>query len=196
MFRALRLAELWDQAGARRADRVVVRVEAKPSEVNPEGYPRAMRAVLDLPARGEMPPVRLTLYAKERPSGDLMLGYPQGGWGDLLVGAKGSLYSDCPWNTRYVLLPEATYDNFRGGPPESLPRAQGHHREWVEACKGRGKTLSGFETGGPLTELMQLANLATLVEGPVEYDIVSGRVLNSDRANRLLHRDYRPGWMI
>ena len=64
------------------------------------------------------------------------------------------------------------------------------------ACKCNGRTFSGIEQGGPLAELMQLANLATLVEGPFDYDTVSGRVLNSERADRLLHREYRSGWTL
>jgi predicted dehydrogenase len=196
MFRALRLEQLWNFPDGKEPQKVVLRVEAKPSEVDEEGYPRSLRANLELPARGDLPAVRLILYAKEKPSEELMLGYPRGGWGDLLVGSKGSLYSECPWNTRYTLLPEDKFEKFKGGPPETLPRASGHHREWVEACKGKGKTFSGFDIGGPLTELMQLANLATLVEGPVEYDTVSGRILNSDRANQLLHREYRRGWLL
>jgi predicted dehydrogenase len=196
MFRALRLEQLWNFSGRTKPAKVVIRVEAKPSEVDAEGYPRSMRAVLDLPTRGDLPPVRLNLYAKERPAEALMLGYPQAGWGDLLVGSKGSIYSDCPWNTRYVLLPENRFDNFHGDPPETLPRANGHHREWVDACKGRNKTFSPFEMGGPLTEIMQLANLATRVEGPLEYDTVSGRMLNSARADALLHREYRKGWTL
>ena len=77
-----------------------------------------------------------------------------------------------------------------------LPRSKGHHREWVEACQGNGTAFSGFDIGGPLTELMQLTNLATLVEGPVEYDTISGRILNSERADQLLHREYRKGWKL
>jgi hypothetical protein len=50
--------------------------------------------------------------------------------------------------------------------------------------------------GGPLTELMQLINLATLVEGPVEYDAVSGKVLNSKPVEQLVHREYRKGWVL
>jgi hypothetical protein len=44
--------------------------------------------------------------------------------------------------------------------------------------------------------LLQLANLAGLVEGPLEYDLVSGRILNSPRADALLHREYRSGWAL
>lgn len=196
MFRALKLHELWNFPAGQRPERVVIRLEAKPSEVNLEGYPQASRTEIELPARGGMPPVKLTLYAKERPPEAVMLGFPMSGWGDLLVGSLGTIYSECPWNTRFNLLPEARFDGFKGGPPETLPRSPGHHKEWVEACQGKGKTFSGFEIGGPLTELMQLANLATLVPGPVEYDTVSGRVLNSAIADELLHRPYREPWKL
>jgi predicted dehydrogenase len=195
MFRALKLDQLWNFEGAK-PDRVVIRIQAFPSEVDEEGYPRSSRTEISLPARGSLPPVKLTLYAKEKPSEVLLLGYPPSNWGDLLVGSKGSLLSECPWNTRYILLPEEKFGNYRGGPPETLPRSKGHHCEWVEACQGIGKTFSGFEMGGPLTELMQLANLATMVEGPLDYDTITGRIVNSPKADALVHRPYRPGWSL
>lgn len=196
MFRALHLERLWQKDLNPGARKIVIRIEAWPSEVDVEGYPSSLKVLMELPARGDLPPVKLTFYAKEKPSKELMLGYPQGGWGDLLVGSKGSLYSDNPWNAHYVLLPEKHFENFEGGPPETLPRVQSHQWEWIEACKGNGKTFSGFEMGGPLTELAQLANLASLVEGPIEYDTLSGRILNSKAASALLHRKYRKGWSL
>jgi hypothetical protein len=196
MFRALRLEKLWTPPPGVKAKRNIIRVETKPSEMDLEGYPSSMVAVVDLPARGELPPVKLTLYAKEKPSEELLLGHPRGGWGDLLVGSKGSIYSDCPWNTRFILLPKEKFQSIKAGPPQTLPPSRGHHREWVDACKSNGKTFSGFEIGGPLTELMQLVNLATLVEGPVEYDALSGKVLNSKAACALLDRPYRKGWEL
>jgi len=126
----------------------------------------------------------------------LLLGHPRGGWGDLLVGSKGSIYSDCPWNTRFALLPKEKFQSIKGGPPQTLPPSDGHHREWVEASKGNGKTFSSFEIGGPLTELMQLVNLASLIEGPVEYDPIIGKVLSPDTASVLAHRQYRKGWVL
>jgi len=95
-----------------------------------------------------------------------------------------------------MLLPENRFEDFKGGPPESLPRVKSHQGEWIEACKGNGKTFSSFDMGGPLTELAQLANLATLVEGPIEYDTLSGKILNSKPASNLLHRKYRKGWSL
>jgi hypothetical protein len=96
----------------------------------------------------------------------------------------------------YVLLPESKFDGFKGGPAESLPRVKSQQWEWIEACKGNGKTFSSFDIGGPLTELAQLANLSTLVEGPIEYDTLSGTILNSTPASNLLHRKYRKGWKL
>jgi len=95
-----------------------------------------------------------------------------------------------------VLLPKERFQSIKAGPPQTLLPSTGHHREWVNACKGNGKTFSGFEIGGPLTELMQLVNLATLVEGPFEYDALSGKVLNSKATSALLHRQYRKGWVL
>ena len=196
MFRALRLEQLWNPPAGVKVKRNVLRVEAKPSEVDQEGYPTSLVAMVELPARGELPPVKLTFYTKDKPAEELLLGHPRGGWGDLLVGSKGSIYSDCPWNTRFVLLPKLEFQGIKGGPPQTLPVSIGHHREWVEACKGNGRTFSSFEIGGPLTELIQLVNLATLVEGPIEYDALSGKVLNSKPASALLQTTYRKGWVL
>lgn len=196
MFRALHLEQLWNPPAGAKPGRNILQVQAYPSEVDQEGYPTSLRAVVDLPARGAMPPVKLTIWAKEKPSEDLLLGFPRGGWGDLLVGSKGSIYSDDPWNTRYALLPENKFENFKDGPAETIPRVNSHHREWVDACKGSGQTFSSFAMGGPLTELMQLVNLATLVAGPIEFDTLSGRILNSEAASQLLHRSYRAGWHL
>jgi hypothetical protein len=66
----------------------------------------------------------------------------------------------------------------------------------VDACLGKGQTFSPFTIGGPLTELLQLANLATLVEGTLEYEVATGRIRNDPQANELTHRVYRPGWTL
>jgi predicted dehydrogenase len=196
MFRALHLEKLWTAPPGQTPQKTSLRVQAFPSEVDQEGYPSSLRAIVEVPERDSLPPVKLTIWAKEKPSEELLLGYPRGGWGDLVVGSKGSIYSDDPWNQRYVVLPESRFENFKGGPPETLPRIGSHHKEWVDACKGNGQTFSSFAIGGPLTELMQLVNLATLVPGPIEYDTLAGRILNSPAAAELLHRPYRAGWSI
>jgi len=93
-------------------------------------------------------------------------------------------------------LPKDKFLSIKAGPPQTIPAGHGHHREWVEACKGNGTTFSPFDIGGPLTELMQLVNASTLIEGPIEYDTHSGRIVNSSTANDLMHRHYRAGWKL
>ena len=41
-----------------------------------------------------------------------------------------------------------------------------------------------------------MVNLSTLIEGPLEYDTIGGQIVNSDRAGRLVHREYRKGWTL
>lgn len=197
VFRGLRLDQLWNPDPAKpRPSRVVIRVSAEASEVDVEGYPRWMRIHLDAPARGKMPPVKLTFYTGgQRPSEQVMRGETMTKWGALLDGATGAIFSSCPWNTRFELLPKKKFEGYTG-PDRTLPRPKGHHAEWIEACKGRGETFSSFQIGGPLTELIQLGNAAVLIGEPIEYDTLTGRILNLPEANRRLHRDYRAGWTL
>jgi hypothetical protein len=197
IFRSLRLDQLWNIPPDRPApERVLIRIEGQASEVDDEGYPRWMVVDFQFPARGELPPVKLTLYTGGRhPSEEVLRGDAMTKWGALLDGERGALFSDCPWNTRYALLPNAEFEGFQG-PERTLPRGPGHHGEWIEACKGRGETFSSFAVGGPLTELIQLANVAATVGEPLEYDTLSGQVPNHPAASELLHREYREGWSL
>jgi hypothetical protein len=197
MFRALKLVELWEPPSAGSSSpRAPIRVEAEASEVDPEGYPRWMRLHYDLPARGALPPVKLTVYTGgQKPDEAVMRGEPMTNWGSLLDGEKGAIFSDCPWNTRYNLLPKREFEGFEG-PERTLPRGAGHHAEWIGACLGLGETFSSFQIGGPLTELIQLGNAAVLIGQPIEYDPQSGRILNLPEANEYLHREYREGWSL
>jgi hypothetical protein len=197
VFRTLRLADLWNPDPAKpRPPRVLIGVQAEASEVDAEGYPRWMRIVFNLPAREGMPPAQFTIYTGgQKPADQVMRGEAMTKWGSLLDGEKGAIFSNCPWNKRYQLLPTKQFEGFTG-PERTLPRGPGHHAEWIEACKGRGETFSSFQIGGPMTELIQLGNAAVLAGEPVEYDTLSGTIVNLPDANRHLHREYRAGWSL
>jgi len=177
-FRGLRLDALWNpiplyapSPGAN------FRVEAEATEVHPEAYSSSMKVRYEFPARGKMPPVALTWYNGDwKPSPELLLGHGMTDHGCLLVGTGGSVFSDCPWNTRHVVLPRAKFDGVEG-PAKTLPRSPGHHAEWIQACKGQGKTFSRFDVGGPQTEMLLLGNVALLVGRPIEYDPLAGQVV-------------------
>jgi len=195
-MRGLRLDLLWTPEPSAPPSSRVIRVEAKASEIHPETYSRWVIIHYDLPARGNLPPVRLTWYnGGPRPPQDRLLGHPMSENGCLLVGAKGAILSECPWNTSFVLLPEKDYEGFQG-PPPSLPRSPGHHAEWIAACKGQSKPFSSFDIGGPMTEMLLLGNAALLVGHPIEYDAGKGRIVNCEESNRVLHREYRAGWVL
>ncbi len=196
-FRGLRLDLLWDPSLSNKSpSQRAIRVEAEASEVHPETYPRWTILRYEIPARGALPPVKMTWYnGRPKPPEEVLLGHPMTDHGCLLVGSKGAVFSECPWNTRFVLLPQKQFEGFEG-PSPTLPGSPGHHREWIRACKGGPKPFSSFDIGGPLTEVIQLGNAAVLVGHPIEYDPLSGKIVNCAESNRFLHRDYRSGWSL
>ncbi|MEE8451844.1 MAG: Gfo/Idh/MocA family oxidoreductase [Thermoguttaceae bacterium] len=196
-FRALRLDAVWNPhplfavpAGS------VIRVEAEASELDVEGYPRSMKAQYEFPSRGKLPPVKLTMYnGGPKPPEAVLLGHKMTDHGCLVVGSKGSVFSDCPWNTRFVMLPQKQFEGFEG-PSPTLPRSPGHHAEWILGCKGGPKPFSQFATGGPQTEMLLLSHAALLAGHAIDYDPIAGKVVGDDAANGFLHREYRDGWSL
>ena len=82
-------------------------------------------------------------------------------------------------------------------PPKNIPRSIGHYEEWIEACKGGEKAGSNFGWAGPLTETVQLGNLAILMDGKeLKWDSKKFKITNSKEANQYLHRSYRDGWHL
>lgn len=71
-------------------------------------------------------------------------------WGDgtLFVGSEGMLLADYG---RFVLLPEAKFAALPSV-ERSIPDSVGHHKEWLDACRTRGRTTCSFDYAGPLTE--------------------------------------------
>lgn len=195
--RALKLDLLWKADPAvKSAAPAVIRVEAEASEIHPETYPRRLVAKFDFPARGDLPPVKLTWYnGGPKPPKDVLLGHIMTEWGCLVKGTQGAIFTSCPWNTRLELLPKAKFQNFKG-PSPAIARSPGHHAEWILGCKGGPKPFSNFEVGGPMAEIVQLVHVASLARQPIEYDPLSGKIVNVPEANALLHREYRSGWML
>ncbi|HUT37629.1 MAG TPA: Gfo/Idh/MocA family oxidoreductase [Planctomycetota bacterium] len=196
-FRALRLDLLWNPDPAEKPEKPpVIRVEAEASEIHPETYPRTIKAQFDIPARGKLPPLKLHWYnGGLKPPKEVLRGYTMTQWGCLVGGDKAAILSSCPWNTRFLMLPEAEFKDFKG-PEKTIPRSPGHHAEWIRACKGGPKAFSNFDIGAPMNEIVHLVHVATLAGKPIEYDPQGCKILNAPEANPLLHRDYRAGWTL
>ncbi len=170
-----------------------VRIRAEGPPVDPIVAPAWCIATWEYPARGDQPPVTVTWYdGGKRPT--FFQENPQIKWGDgvLFVGDKGMLLASY---TSYRLLPEEKFRDFK--PPEPfIPPSIGHHREWIEACKGRGKALCHFGYSGPLTEAVLLGVVAYRSGEELEWDSESFRITNCPTAEEYLHQPYRKGWRL
>jgi len=174
-------------------------VEACSSGVNTETAPLASIVRYDFPARAGMPALRLSWYdgglMPPRPA-ELPNGLRFGNADDnLYIGDKGKMLG-------HRLLPEARSKEY-GKPPRILPRSPGHHKEWIDACKGGELAGSNFNVSGPLTEVVLLGNIAlrtgqTLYEKGLKlnYDGPGMKVTNLPEANEYIRCEYRDGWTL
>jgi predicted dehydrogenase len=173
-------------------------VEANSTLVNKETYPVASTVHYQFPARGDMPPVKLTWYdgglRPPRPD-ELEEGQEFGEGGILFVGDKGKML-------KHRLIPESRSKEY-GKPPEVLPRSPGHFEEWIEACKGSKPAGSNFDHAGLLAEVVLLGNVALRVElrenltrTKLLWDGPNMKITNLPEANQFLQREYRKDWTL
>jgi hypothetical protein len=156
------------------------------------------------PARGDMAPVKLVWYdgglRPPRPAaikeGDVM-----GTNGLMLVGDDDAILMS-NWDSGWRLYPEKRGQEY-GTPPKQLPRSDGHHLEWIAACKGGPAAGSNFDWAGPMTETVLLGNVALrsqlredLTEERLQWDAQRMAFSNHENANQFLQREYRSGWTI
>jgi predicted dehydrogenase len=176
-----------------------ISAEAEGDEFNPEVTPVELKAGFEHPANDWRPAIKVTWY-----QGGAMPQTPKGyidlskiGHGVMFKGSQGFLISD--FDSR-VILPygkEADMTYYKPRPKDELIPPLGHFQEeWTNACKGDLKTSCDFDYGGTLIEQMLLGLVAYRVGKKLDYDGPAGRVTNSDEANDLLGRKYRPGWTL
>ncbi len=206
IFKGLKLDQLWNQT-----EGSTVKLQAKVSGIHESTFPKQEEIRYEFPARGDMPPVTINWYN----GGDRNWG-PRAeieemierklDWGDtaekswrdhagcLIIGSKGMLHSN-GHNTEMKLLPSSKFEGFED-PKPILPRSPGHEREWLNAVKGGPAAMSNFDYSGPLAEFVLLGNIATRIDGPIEFDPISMKIVNNESADRLLKRKYRKGWSL
>jgi predicted dehydrogenase len=112
--------------------------------------------------------------------------------GSIYVGTEGVMYS--PYVGFPVLLPDEKFKE-----KKDLPRleAQNHYLQFVEACRGNGKTSAPFSYAGPMTEAILLGCLSTRFAGKsLEWDAEKLTITNDAAANKFVRREYRKGWEI
>ena len=174
-------------------------VDACSSGVNDETAPQSSIVRYTFPARQGMPELALTWYdgglMPERPA-ELEEGRRFGNPDDnLFIGETGKMLG-------HRLIPETKMQDYER-PQRRIPRSPGHHREWINACKGGPAARSNFDWAGPLTEVILMANVALRMEKQLyekglklHFDGPSMKVTNLPEANRYIRSEYREGWTL
>ena len=126
--------------------------------------------------------------------------------GSLLIGEKGNMVLPHVGGPR--LYPVENFKDFTY--PKDI-KGLSHWHRWIDAIVEGTKTSDGFDYAGPLSEAVQLGNLATRVARPpmpkrgsnvvkdppvMNWDAENLRFTNSPEANALLTKTYRPGWEV
>lgn len=133
------------------------------------GFAPPKIADLDLPASLKLPP-----------------DFELPGQGSLFIGEGGAML--LPHVAEAVLFPEVKFRDYVR--PKLEPR--NHYHEWVDACRGEGKTSAGFAYAGPLTEALLLGVVANrFPDEQLEWDAAQLKVTNVAAANKLLTSEYR-----
>jgi len=169
-------------------------VEASSYGTTAEVCPAASLIYFHFPARAGMPPVRITWYEgglmPPRPA-ELEANRSLGENGILFVGMKGTILGE-GWGRSPRLIPETKMQAYKR-PPKTLPRAAGHHRNWLDACQGKGRPSTHFDYAGPLTEFVLMGNVALRAGKKLDFDWKKMTVTNVPEANKLIKPDYREG---
>ena len=163
-----------------------------------EVHPLSAIVTYQFPARGDLPPLKLTWYEGTRPPRppELEDGRKMPAEGGVLYkGSKGTImagvYGDSP-----RIIPEARMQEAKL-PDKTLPRVpDSHELDWVRACKSGEPAGADFSYSGPLAEICCLGNIAKRVDARIEWDAANLRVTNLPDANAFVRREYRQGWEV
>ena len=91
------------------------------------------------------------------------------------------------------LLPDSLMTSYKP-PAKTLPRSNGHHRDWIDACKGGAPASSHFEYGARLVELPLLAALSLRTGKRLVWDGSNLKAKNAPQADAFIKEGYRAGW--
>jgi predicted dehydrogenase len=190
----------------------------------PESCPPSSHVTLTFPktAKTKGPVTVHWMDGGIQPERPLELGanevFGDGGNGTLFIGTKGKMMCGT-YSLNPQLLPTSRTKetNVKQKAARVKDGANGHYAQWVEAAiagYGKNELSSPFETAGPLTELLLMANLAirgadlrvprTTGTGfnypgrgiKLLWDNANMRVTNFDDVNQFVKREYRDGFKM
>ncbi|MGD8896635.1 MAG: Gfo/Idh/MocA family oxidoreductase [Acidobacteriota bacterium] len=114
--------------------------------------------------------------------------------GILFVGERG--YITCAgWSGMPRLLPLERHREYVR-PARTLPRVDGIHADWLQACKGGRPACANFSYGARLNEFVLLGNVALRTRKRLTWDAAGMKATNAAEADQYLREDYRKGWEL
>ena len=170
-------------------------------QVSAETFPRASIVRYEFPARGDMPPLKLTWYdgrLKPPIPDDFEAGRKLDDNGAILIGDKGTAIHGSHGAGNLKFLPLQKMRDYEG-PDKTIPRVanHAHEQDWVRACKDGKPASASFEYGGPLAEMVLLGVLAMRAKDrKLEWDGENLRIPNDAEANAFVNPPYREGWSL
>ncbi len=189
-----------------------LRIAVNSAEPVKDSYPSRNDFRWDFAARGKFAPV--TVWWHDGPDAvpppdltrDVVATYgkvPTNGC--LFVGEKGMLVSDA-WGQRGVMrLKTDSSPKCRGvldheeakALPVIYPRApeQNHMKEWLNACRGEGKTFQDFAVAARAAEFGMTGIVALRAGRELEWDSVNLKAKNCPEADRWIHLPQRQKWI-
>jgi predicted dehydrogenase len=175
-----------------------VMVEASSTPLNAETTPEAAIVHYRFPSRGDQPPVELFWYdGGLRPPRPVCLepdrDLPLAG-GSLMVGDMGALLSGV-WSGSPRIIPEQRRCEFQP-PAPTIPRSRGHHRDWIDACKGGAPSSANFEYAARLTEIVLLGAVALQSGQTLHWDGPNLKATNLPEAEPFIRGHLREGWEL
>ena len=207
-FKSLKVDSLWY---ADPKSKPIITIEARVPEICTTSFPKWEVVTYKIPARGDLPALTLVWGAGSKAPGfrdkvETAIGRGLD-WGDngrkkwddhagaAIIGGKGKIDTN-GHNTTFSLVPADSFKDIQTERPEKLPRARGHEREFFDAVRGGRPAWSSFDYAACLNEFLQLGNVATMFEGPLQFDPLTCKITNNKAANSALRREYRKGWSL
>ena len=119
--------------------------------------------------------------------------FPLPARGTMFVGTKGVIQCDGAGGAPR-LFPESL--RAQPKPAASIKRSAGHHRDWIDACKGGEPASSNFGYGSLLTEIGLVGLLSLRLKKPVEWDATAMKAVGLPEADPIINGTYRAGWEL
>ncbi|MCX7885745.1 MAG: Gfo/Idh/MocA family oxidoreductase [Verrucomicrobiae bacterium] len=148
------------------------------------------------PAEGR-PTIRMTWYdgGLKPPHHEALGKFRLPGRACLFVGEKGVILCDGGGGPPRI-FPESLRAEYRKGGEAKDKHSADHHRNWIDACKGSGSTVSPFSYGAHLTEIVLLGVLSLRLQKPIEWDAAEMKAVGLPEAEMFIRESCRKGWEI